>query len=510
MAMVDLHDTTPEVFLTELQQFEERVREGEFFDEEAREYFGQDPLDREYYQDKYGIYEDFDPDMHEGLNALGGFLMKANAYFQAGQYDVAAEAYEIIISIVDYSPDETLGIYDPLGELGEMDESFGQRYFIALKESQSTPKFYARAISYLAHHDAPYRKHMDNFMALSGGQADVQTFLEQWVDNLAQKQVPLSLYGIPYQFHLLIRFYTQANQQDKVLALQKRFRRTFIAFYEPLLAECSLAENWPMVIKYGQEVLGLLPQEELTRPYMRHFASVNTSKVRTQMAHAYQALGKPQNALEIYQPVFEQYPNFEHYALVKRLTTTINPQQGKSLTTRILAKLQSQLPQSRYFLCQVYLNEDCFDEAYALAQEKVHYHSLQTIKLVAKAHLLAGLGSKVMPNMGTLLQDLYTKIELAEEDATLFLRDHLPTQTAIDRKTAVARAENLYRHIMQLHIDNGRKTYSTAAYYCALLENIASYDGRATEFKQFYQELLGRYPRHRALKRELAAKVEMR
>ena len=60
---------------------------------------------------------------------------------------------------------------------------------------------------------------------------------------------------------------------------------------------------------------------------------------------------------------------------------------------------------------------------------------------------------------------------------------------------------------MQLHIDNGRKTYATAAYYCALPGEIAAFDGRQAEFNQFYQELLRRYTHHRALKAELAAKV---
>ena len=90
----------------------------------------------------------------------------------------------------------------------------------------------------------------------------------------------------------------------------------------------------------------------------------------------------------------------------------------------------------------------------------------------------------------------------------LFLRNYLPPALAIDRKTAVAHAENLYRNVMQLHIDNGRKTYATAAYYCALLGEIAAYDGRVAEFRRFYQELLSRYPRHRALRQELAAKVD--
>jgi hypothetical protein len=47
-----------------------------------------------------------------------------------------------------------------------VDEPFAQRYFVTLKESRSAVEFYEEAISYLAPHDAPYRKHMDNFMAL--------------------------------------------------------------------------------------------------------------------------------------------------------------------------------------------------------------------------------------------------------------------------------------------------------------------------------------------------------
>jgi hypothetical protein len=62
---------------------------------------------------------------------------------------------------------------------------------------------------------------------------------------------------------------------------------------------------------------------------------------------------------------------------------------------------------------------------------------------------------------------------------------------------------------MQMQIDNGRKTYATAAYYCALLGEIAAYEGREAEFKQFYRELSDRYPRHRALRQELAAKVKI-
>lgn len=511
MATADLRYSSPEAFLAELQEFEEAVQEGEFFDEEALEYFGEDPFDREYNHDKYGIYEDFDPDMHEGLNALGEFLTEADSYFQAGRYDVAAEAYEILIGIMDYSPEETLGIYDPLAEVGEMEEPLAQRYFTALKESRPANEFYDKAIHYLARHDVPYRKHMDNFLALVGpdGQAGVQTFLEQWADDLAQKQIEPFPMGIPYQLRLLTRYYTEAGQQEKVTALQKRFRRIYLALYEPLLAGWEAAADWQMVITYGQEVLALLPQDRPIRPYQHSYGHVDANKVRSQMTRAYEALGEPKKALEVYQPVFEQYKNFEHYAIVKRLTTAVNPQQGETFTGELITELQSQLPRSLYFLCQIYLSENHFDAAYDLARQQIRYNNLETIKLVAKAHLLAGFGPTATLDMGAYLQDLYAKVEQVGKEPTLFLRDHLSLAPALDRKTAVSHAENLYRDVMQLHIDNGRKTYATAAYYCALLGEIAVYDGREAEFKQFYQELLDRYPRHRALRQELAAKVKI-
>jgi tetratricopeptide (TPR) repeat protein len=191
------------------------------------------------------------------------------------------------------------------------------------------------------------------------------------------------------------------------------------------------------------------------------------------------------------------------------LATAVNPRQGAAFTGEVIDELQGQLPRSLYFLCQVYLSEGRFDAAYVLAKQQNRYNNLETIKLVAKAHLLAGLGPKAAPGMGAYLQDLYAKVERAGKEPMLFLRDYLPSMPTIDKKTAVSHAEALYRNVMQLHIDNGRKTYATAAYYCALLGEIAAYDGRAAEFKQFYQELLDRYPRHRALRQELAAKVKI-
>ena len=86
-------------------------------------------------------------------------------------------------------------------------------------------------------------------------------------------------------------------------------------------------------------------------------------------------------------------------------------------------------------------------------------------------------------------------------DNVSLIRTHLQEQST-------EHLVDLLIDLVQAHIDNGRKTYATAAYYCALLSEIAAYDGRINEFKQYYQDLLNRYPRHRALRRELAAKVD--
>ena len=52
------------------------------------------------------------------------------------------------------------------------------------------------------------------------------------------------------------------------------------------------------------------------------------------------------------------------------------------------------------------------------------------------------------------------------------------------------------------------ETYSTAAYSSALLGEISAYDGRKADYRQFYQDLLNRYPRHRGSLRELATRVD--
>jgi len=61
--------------------------------------------------------------------------------------------------------------------------------------------------------------------------------------------------------------------------------------------------------------------------------------------------------------------------------------------------------------------------------------------------------------------------------------------------------------LMQAHIDNGRKTYATGAYYCALLGEIALYEGRLVAFRQWYEGFMESHKRFRALQAEMDKKM---
>jgi hypothetical protein len=87
------------------------------------------------------------------------------------------------------------------------------------------------------------------------------------------------------------------------------------------------------------------------------------------------------------------------------------------------------------------------------------------------------------------------------------LRDALPQASSAPRTIALERAEAIYRRLMQTHIDNGRKTYATGAYYCALLGEIAFHEGRLAAFKQWYEKYMEAYKRFRALRAEMDTKV---
>jgi hypothetical protein len=105
------------------------------------------------------------------------------------------------------------------------------------------------------------------------------------------------------------------------------------------------------------------------------------------------------------------------------------------------------------------------------------------------------------------LRDLYAKVKQGKKEPQRFLRDALPQTPAISRANALERSEAIYRRLMQAHIDNGRKTYATSAYYCALLGEIALHEGRLAAFRQWYEGFIEGYKRFRALRAEMDNKV---
>jgi hypothetical protein len=179
-------------------------------------------------------------------------------------------------------------------------------------------------------------------------------------------------------------------------------------------------------------------------------------------------------------------PSFETFAQARRLADAVSAEKGCGFTTEAIDRLHQQGECQRYVLCQVYLSEGRFDEAYSLVARLTGYQGMEESKLVAKAHLLAALGSVPDERMGSNLRDLYAKVEQGEKEPLRFLRDALPQAPAISRTTALERSETIYRRLMQAHIDNGRKTYATGAYYCALLGEIALHEGRLEAFRQWY------------------------
>ena len=91
MATAELRYPSAEDFLAELEAFAEAVAEGDYYDEEAATYYG---------EDNYNDYVDYDPDDHAGVKALRAFFHEADSYFDAGQFAVAAEAYGNLLDLV--------------------------------------------------------------------------------------------------------------------------------------------------------------------------------------------------------------------------------------------------------------------------------------------------------------------------------------------------------------------------------------------------------------------------
>jgi tetratricopeptide (TPR) repeat protein len=498
MATADLRYPSAEDFLAELQAFAEEVSEGEYYDEEAATYYG---------EDNYNEYEDYDPDDHAGVKALRAFFHEADSYFDAGQFAVAVEAYDRLLDLVLSGTYETLGLPTPMEFLPQDERQVVSRYFAALQASRPQAEFFDQALSFLARHEHP--ADLERFLELVGNERRpaLQAHLEAWTNQHIQNALSTPFYGLAFQLRLLLRFYEQEERVDDMRNLWARFRRMYPACYTPLLADRQTASDWQAVLNYAQEALDVARPPRPSYYIREAWDSPDILSLRGYLARAYSATGDTAKAFDLYRPAFNDAPCFETYAQARRLADAVSAATGAAFTAEAIGHLRQQGERLRYLLCQVYLSENQFDEAYSLVASLMGYQGMEESKLVAKAHLLATLGPTPDERMGSNLRDLYAKVEQGEKEPLRFLRDALPQAPAVSRAIALERTEAIYRRLMQAHIDNGRKTYATGAYYCALLGEIAFHEGRLAAFKQWQEGLMETYKRFRALRAEMDMKV---
>ena len=173
MATADLRYPSAEDFLSELESFAEEVSEGEYYDEEAATYYG---------EDNYNEYEDYDPDDHAGVKALRAFFHEADSYFDAGQFAVAAQAYDQLLDLALSETYETLGIPTPLEFLEQYERQVVSRLFTALLASRSQDEFFDQALFFLARHES--QADLERFLELVGDERPaLQAHLEAWADR---------------------------------------------------------------------------------------------------------------------------------------------------------------------------------------------------------------------------------------------------------------------------------------------------------------------------------------
>ena len=501
MATADLRYPSAEDFLVELAAFAEDVSDGEYYDEEAAEHYGEDN-----YND-YGDYDEYDPDDHAGVKALRAFFHEVDSYFDTGQFAVAAKAYEMLLDLVLGETYETLGVPNPLEFLPQDRRQVVSRYFTALQSSQPQAEFFTQALRFLSIHEYP--TDLERFLELVGSEnlPALQSHLETWADQHARQTWSTPFYGLDFHLRLLLRFYEQAGRTEDICALWVHFRRLYPACYNPLLADRQAAGDWPAVLAYAQEALEVAHPPRPAYFIRQTWDSPDTLSLRGYLARAYSATGDTTKAFDLYRPAFDDAPSFETYSQTRRLADAISGEKGRAFTAEVVDRLRQQGERQRYLLCQVYLSESCFDEAYSLVAKLTGYQGLEESKLVAKAHLLAALGPALDERMASNLRDLYTKVEQGEKEPLRFLRNALPQASAAPHTISLERAEAIYRRLMQAHIDNGRKTYATGAYYCALLGEIALHEGRLAAFRQWYEGFMEAYKRFRALRTEMDRKV---
>jgi len=193
-------------------------------------------------------------------------------------------------------------------------------------------------------------------------------------------------------------------------SLWVRFRRLYPACYTPLLADRQAAGDLESVINYAQEALEVAHPPRPAYYPRESWDSPDTLSLRGYLARAYSALGDTAKAFDLYRPAFDDVPCFETYAQARWLADAVSAATGAAFTTEVIDWLCQLGDRQRYLLCQVYLSENHFDDAYSLVASLTGYQGMEESKLVAKAHLLAALGPEPDERMGSNLRDLYAKV----------------------------------------------------------------------------------------------------
>jgi hypothetical protein len=73
LATADLCYSSPEAFLADVEMFVAAAAAREYYDEEAAEYFGEDPVDRDYHVQR-GYIDEYDIEYHTGMSKLKDLL----------------------------------------------------------------------------------------------------------------------------------------------------------------------------------------------------------------------------------------------------------------------------------------------------------------------------------------------------------------------------------------------------------------------------------------------------
>lgn len=518
LATADLRYPSAEAFLAEVATFVNEAAAGEHYDEQAAEYYGEDPADRSYHVEK-GYMDEYDVEWHTGLSALRTLLTEAGSYHHASRFEVAADAYEQLLGLM--LPDrgyDLFGVDDPLSELGFYDRKLVEKLFVALRQTATTePEHSAsRAVAFLEPRAggwqdfAQYLVHVCQAEGAQEFAAALRRHLEARVEELEPPPTPEKEWpATPFLLKLLVRLIRTLDGPGAAVEICTRFRTRYPDLYMPLLEGYTAQEMWTNVLRFGAEALDLPPRpHEYRYTGPERLPNLDLNVVRERMAWAQEQMGNLPAAFAHRRAAFERVPEFKTYQAALNLARKIGESAAHQFTAEAIAHLQPDA-RRRPLLCQMHLYDGDYKSAFNVVQDLADYGALDELKLVAKAHLLAALHGQQIE--GEYLPKIKTDLDSSTaNEYARFLRDHLPLPDLdpAQRKDYIRRAEGLYAAILETHIAAGSKRYKTAAYYCALRAEIAVHARQVEAFEAWYQDVLARHKRKWSLRGILDAKTQ--